>query len=368
MRAELRFTALGTPWNIIFDADLPDDGMRALERRIRTRLEDFERTYSRFRADSLVSHIKTGACTGTEDHYVVADADGIPYQSVMFPPDAEGLFAIADALHVASDGHIDPCVGADLETLGYDAELRFAVGGDAGGGGADETTGAAIAPSSWEHLGAAHRLTWARLRAGAGPCELRIPVDCTPPSLDFGACGKGYAVDLVAGLLETAGARNYVIDASGDLRVRSRPLRIALESPFDPSRAVGVAEITGGSFCASGVTRRHWQDATSGMELHHILDAINGRPTRGILASWTAVKTDPDTGTRTSTGTAEPITWDGAALAARYPTAVADGLATALFSCAPARLRDFLPYEFALVRSDGGAQGSAGFPGRMFLA
>ena len=514
MGADLRFIALGTPWNISIYGDYDDSWRQLAEEAVRRRLERFERIYSRFRTDSLVSHIKTDAVAGGFVDRYAHDAGRperlerserlgrlgrperlerlehlkrleLPERSdgaserVCFPDDAAGLFRLYDLLFKASEGRIDPCAGADLEALGYGRDMVFDlsegranaevrnegnghgsardagegthgsardganVTGDAGDDwdGDDDgiasaarhhhendrkehnqqkhdhrsttnTTAISIATGAWATLGAAHHPTWGALRKGAGPCELRIPVGhAARPALDFGACGKGYAVDLAAQVLERMGARNYVIDASGDLRIRGggvdggvdggddrgngdggndgtrRALRIALEDPTDPTMAVGVATVRSGSFCASGVGRRHWHDASSGAELHHILDAVSGTPTRGTLASWTfvpyapnvtaapiAVAGDGTTGDNIAGDgtTGDSIAGDsiaeGALLARDFPTAVADGLATALFLCDPVRLRAFLPYDFMLMHDDRSVQGSAGFPARAFLA
>lgn len=77
-----------------------------------------------------------------------------------------------------------------------------------------------------------------------------------PVALDFGACGKGYLVDLLAGMLGDGAGHpqpiQYVIDAGGDLLVHTdEPITIALEDPADPANAVGTVEISHGAFCAS---------------------------------------------------------------------------------------------------------------------
>ncbi|MEO6117149.1 MAG: FAD:protein FMN transferase, partial [Pseudolysinimonas sp.] len=112
----------------------------------------------------------------------------------------------------------------------------------------------------------------------------------TPVLLDVGAAGKGYLVDLVSELLTDHGIPQHVVDASGDLLTRGVPLRVALEHPLDPSRAIGVVELSGGAddaaLCASASNRRAWGDG-----LHHILDAVTGEPTSQVIASWAIAST-----------------------------------------------------------------------------
>lgn len=99
-----------------------------------------------------------------------------------FPDWAGPLFDLYDALHAATRGAIDPCVGEDLIRLGYDPALSFTVEADAG-----------------ERLGALHgRAVWGRdvVRSSGTTLVTRSPVH-----VDFGACGKGYLVDSLGGLL-----------------------------------------------------------------------------------------------------------------------------------------------------------------------
>ena len=200
----------------------------------------------------------------------------------------------------------------------------------------------------------------------------------SPVHVDFGACGKGYLVDSLGGLLtdselsrtshvksaETtnptcqsstsdskreSAAPEFVIDAGGDLLARTnKPIRVALEDPDDPSCAVGVALIGDGAFCASAPSRRHWEVAVNEqthLAIHHLLNAIDGLPVQQTEAAWVAVRSASFGG---------------------YPTAVADGLATALFVADPNELRSVFVFDCATLDVDRHATISAGFPGRFF--
>lgn len=232
------FPALGCRWTITTAAGLTT----ALTHEIANRIDRFDRCYSRFRADSMISR------------FAVAERG----TTVVFPPDATVLFDIFDRLYAVTDGAIDPLVGADLERLGYDANYSLAPRA--------ETRPPGIAPD------------WRRdvYRRGHTITTRRALV------LDVGAAGKGYLVDLVSAMLQQAGHDDFVVDASGDLRHTGQDaLRIGLEDPRDPTRVIGVTNLANAALAASAPHRRCW-----GPGLHHLLDGRTGRPTNTLTASW----------------------------------------------------------------------------------
>ncbi|OZG62844.1 thiamine biosynthesis protein ApbE [Bifidobacterium lemurum] len=351
--------ALGTGMIIRSAAPL-DDATRG---EIRAFAAEYERLLSRFRPDSLVAAMRGAEHGGTFD----------------FPEWAVPLFDLYDRLADATDGAIDPCVGEDLTRLGYGADLRFVMEPDAAG-----------------HLGSLRgRPTWRGdvERHGATLVTKR------PVSLDFGACGKGYLVDLIAALIGESAAIDdphgaLLIDAGGDLLVRSpeEPVTIALEDPWDSDNAVGVAAMSGGAFCASAPSRRQWGQA-AGHRLHHLINAIDGRPADDVAAAWVAVaaglsaeptatqaakprtmQAGSPTAARTGKTLDEPSTAWAAESHGKPPAkprveplvALADGLATALFVSRADRLRARFAFDCAIVRSDRTAAVSPRFPGRLF--
>lgn len=177
-----------------------------------------------------------------------------------------------------------------------------------------------------------------------------------------------------------------VIDAGGDLYIRSDdPIAIALENPWNTDEAVGSAQIARGSFCASAPSRRNWGTMH---RLHHLLNAIDGLPVNDVEASWVSVnlekahdnsqsgqphnrhalhhqtsnshEQDREPHNRRSQDDLSGIEQN------QCPTATADGIATALFVCDPAKLASAFGFDCAVLYADGRAAMSKGFPGEFF--
>ncbi len=290
------FEATGTQWSVSTDDLLP----AAVRRDVTELVEGFETTWSRFRPDSLVSRAARATTGG----------------SYRLPEGSARMLDLYDRLHRLTQGRLDPLVGADLVRLGYDPEYSFVV---------QETVEGGPDPLLV-------RTRWGDTVTHDGDV-LRVR---TPALVDVGAVGKGFLVDQVSDLLVAAGVGSHTVDGSGDLRARGdRTVRVGLEDPQSPGQVVGAVELRDRALCASATGRRTWGDG-----LHHILDALSGRPTEGIIASWVMART----------------------------CAEADGLATALFVAPPDALAAELEFEFVLLRSDRTALASHTFPGELFTA
>lgn len=227
-----RFRAIGTPWDVETDAELP----AAVRGDVMGLIEAFDAAWSRFRDDSLVSRL-------------AAEGGSAPA-----PADARAMLGLYAELSEATGGAVNPLVGGSLSRRGYDARYRLI----------DE--GPEPAPGDWRSL-----LTWDARRIA-----LHVPA-----TIDVGALGKGRLVDLVLAVVAAEVDGAVVVDASGDIAVRGRAERIALEHPYDPRRAIGVWEVADAALCASATNRRVWGDG-----LHHVLDARTGEPVRAIVATW----------------------------------------------------------------------------------
>ena len=280
------FDAIGTRWQIDTVDPLPPEVVE----RIAARVEAFDRTYSRFRDDSLVSEI--------------AKTPG----TYRLPDDADDLFGLYRRLYEATDAAVSPLVGRTLETMGYDRGYSLR----------PEARRAPV--PSWEDSLAFSDGELTTLR---------------PLVLDVGAAGKGYLVDIVGRLVAAAGVDSFVIDASGDIvHAGGDPIRVALEHPRDPGKAIGVVTLANGSLCASASNRRSW-----GEGLHHIIDATTGLPTERVIATWAMAATGLE----------------------------ADGLATALFLAEPQRLALTFEFDFVRMFANGRIERSPHLDGELFL-
>ena len=230
-RSHWTFEAFGTNWTIEADQSLSDE----TKREVTERLEQFDKTYSRFRDDSLVAEMgrRMGVYT--------------------FPPDFPALYSFYLDLYRMTDGKVTPLVGQQLEQAGYDKSYSLRPRAITNIPSIDE----AIEWDGDRTVTTRHLMTF-----------------------DIGAAGKGCAVDLIAPIIESA-ASSYVIDASGDIRHRGTSgERIGLEHPNDPSKIIGIANLKNRSLCASAINRRAWQG------FHHIIDPRAKKPVESVVATW----------------------------------------------------------------------------------
>lgn len=237
MTAEWRFDAIGTPWSIETTHPLGDDARAD----VTALIDGFDREWSRFRDDSVVSRLAVAA------------------GEAPLPVDADDMLRAYSALSNATAGAVNPLVGNSLERLGYGAGYRLT---------------AAEPEAAPEH--------WRRVLSWDDSLTVTAPV-----MIDVGALGKGRLVDRVLALVEThvAGAAgevaDVIVDASGDMAVRGDPVRVGLEHPYDSTRAIGVITLRNAALCASAVNRRAWGDG-----LHHVVDARTGLPVDTVAATW----------------------------------------------------------------------------------
>ena len=235
------FEAIGTHWVIDISKELSSEEEALLLNKIKERIDIFDKDYSRFRSDSLVTKMSQEA------------------GEFVLPPDAEKMMSLYRKMYDVTGGQVTPLIGKVLVDAGYDANYSL-------------KQNQLTKPKTWDEV-----LKWENPKLTLAEGAL----------LDFGAGGKGYLVDIVSELLEKEGVTSYCVDAGGDMRQRNisvEKLRVGLEHPLDKTMAVGVIEIINQSLCGSAGNRRAWGD------YHHVISPETLSSPKDILAIWTVAE------------------------------------------------------------------------------
>jgi len=242
MKSNFSFEAIGTHWQIAINDPLSQKKQKELLGRITNRIDQFDKTYSRFREDSLVNRMaqKKGMYT--------------------LPEDAKTLLTLYKNLYEITNHAFTPFIGSVLVDAGYDATYSL-------------VPKTLRQPHLWEDAIEYH--------------HPRVTIK-KPVLLDFGAAGKGYLIDIIGSLLQKNSIESYIIDAGGDMLYKNplkKKLRIGLEHPDHSDQVIGVATIIGGSICCSAGNRRRWKN------FHHIINPLTLSSPAHILSTWAIAKT-----------------------------------------------------------------------------
>lgn len=238
---EFDFSAIGTTWKISCYEVNSKISQDILLSKIKDRIEIFDKTYSRFRKDSLVWKISQKA------------------GEYEFPPDAKELFALYEQLYKITDGKFTLLIGNTLDEAGYDANYSLIPG----------------------------KLNKVPKTSSVYSFDYPNLTIKKPYILDFGGLGKGYLVDIISEILIENGVKSFCVNGSGDIFYKTRttkPLRVGLENPKDFKQVIGVAEIRDQSICASSGSKRKWG------KYHHIMDPHSLSSPQNILATWVIAK------------------------------------------------------------------------------
>lgn len=118
--------------------------------------------------------------------------------------------------------------------------------------------------------------------------------------LTCSAVAKGYAVDIIAGLLEKKGISNFMVDIGGEVVVKGKnPHRnlwsIGINKPVEDSLAANqelqtILNLTGAGIATSGNYRNYYYK--DGKKYAHTIDPRTGYPVQHSLLSATVIARD----------------------------------------------------------------------------
>lgn len=109
--------------------------------------------------------------------------------------------------------------------------------------------------------------------------------------IDFSAIAKGYAVDVVAELLEAKGISNYLVEIGGEVRCRGvnekdKPWSLGIEDPTNEANEqewMAIVRLKDRSLATSGNYRNYYE--VDGRTFAHIIDPRTGYTARHNLLS-----------------------------------------------------------------------------------
>jgi len=118
--------------------------------------------------------------------------------------------------------------------------------------------------------------------------------------LDFNAIAQGQAVDVLAELISSKGAKNYFIEIGGEIRVAGKNSekefwRIGIDKPIEGSDASDrvlqeIVQLDNQSIATSGSYRKFYEK--DGVKYSHTLNPKTGYPVKHTLLSATVVAPD----------------------------------------------------------------------------
>jgi thiamine biosynthesis lipoprotein len=248
--------AFGTRYQILLaDGDI-DIG--ALADAVEDTLRDLDETFSTWRPDSEISRINQ------------ADAD----RDLLLSDDFQRVLAQARSVHELSGGALDIALLPLAKAWGF------------------QGTVAPTPPSESTVAGILAYTGMQRLVFSEDGTRLRK--QDARQGLDVSALAKGYAVDRLGGLVEAAGAKNFLVEFGGEVlavgeRPGGGPWRVAVESPGPGQPELALA-LSDAAVATSGDYRNHV--IIGGQRLGHVLDPRTGRPAEAGVVAATVIAGD----------------------------------------------------------------------------
>lgn len=224
--------------------------------------------------DGLLAEVNSQMSTYDPDSHLSRfnNATHGKWQSV--PAPLMQVLQAAAEIHQLSDGVFDPTVGPLVNLWGFGPVQRTAL--------PDRQQ----IDATRQHVGYSRLLELDSKQSRLRKRDAAVYVDLS-------AIAKGYAVDLLAELLNEQGLRDYMVEIGGEIRVsglnaQHKPWRLAVENPSPAGRSVhGILSVTEAGVATSGDYRNFFEH--EGRLYSHTIDPRSGYPVAHELASVTVV-------------------------------------------------------------------------------
>lgn len=227
------FEAFGTRWAILTDnQELKSN----LKKSILKETENFDNRFSRFKTNNEIDKLRNQKA-GT---YIISN-------------DLAKILEIHDKFRKLTKDKFDPAVGGLLEKAGYDQKYSF----------------------TQRDISSYKIPKWSLHKN-----KLSIS---GPIVFDFGGIGKGYWIDNISKMLNSAGYKNHLVDGGRDIFATTKSngsgWKIAIEWPGKPGIAIGTVMLKNQGFAASNTVTRSWGN------WHHLIDIQKKLPRQNLLGS-----------------------------------------------------------------------------------
>jgi FAD:protein FMN transferase len=251
---ELHGRTMGTTYSVKFFSQQPVDS-QALQQQFEQELELINDLMSTYRPESELMQFNRQQTT---DPFTVSE---------------QTAKVIAEAIRIGkqSNGVLDITVGPLVELWGFGASGRIT-----------ERPAAAQLSEISNYVGIDKiSLTGNQLQK----TEPRL-------ALDLSTIAKGYGVDRLAEILESAGITDYMVDIGGEMRVKGskpdRAWRVAIEKPVAGDRAVQRIITPGDmAIATSGDYRNYFEQ--DGIRYSHLIDPRTTEPVQHRTVSSTVI-------------------------------------------------------------------------------
>ena len=233
------FTAMACTCEVVLEAPSLADAQRLAQPGIDEVLR-VERTFSRYRDDSVVSRINAAA----GGDWIECDEETL------------SLLHFADHMHQQSGGVFDITSGVLRQAWNF---------------------GQASLPSAEQVAALLPLVGWAQVqREGT-----RIRLPRAGMALDFGGFGKEYAADRAAALLQHMGVLHGYVNLGGDMRLMGpkpdgSPWVMGIQHPRERSQLLATQHLTTGGLATSGDYERYIE--VGGQRYCHLLNPQTGWP------------------------------------------------------------------------------------------